>query len=104
MHRATVAVLSPGTDVLTTRWLHKCDNRGSFVPHAKISTGNMSRNKLTAAVPSPVPEDAADFDAKTAARVCWHYFKEGQTQEEVARRLGFTRKRINRIIGQALSS
>ncbi|GEP60212.1 sugar-binding transcriptional regulator [Reyranella soli] len=64
----------------------------------------MSRNKLTAAVPSPVAEDADDFDAKTAARVCWHYFKEGQTQEEVARRLGFTRKRINRIIAQALSS
>ena len=45
-----------------------------------------------------------DLDPEVAARVCWHYFKEGQTQEEVAQRLGFTRKRVNRIISQALAS
>lgn len=48
--------------------------------------------------------DIEDFDAEVAARVCWHYFKEGKTQIEVAQRLGFTRKRVNRIIAQALAS
>src|SRR5215469_14957487 len=40
-------------------------------------------------------------DAALMARVCWHYFKEGQTQEEIAQRLGLTRKRINRILSEA---
>jgi len=47
---------------------------------------------------------ADELEPEIAARVCWHYFKEGQTQEEVAQRLGFTRKRVNRIISQALAS
>ena len=47
---------------------------------------------------------AEDVDPETVARVCWHYFKEGRTQEEVAQRLGFTRRRVNRIISQALAS
>ena len=49
-------------------------------------------------------DDGAEFDAQTAARVCWHYFKEGQTQEVVAQRLGMTRKRVNRLIAQALGT
>ena len=34
----------------------------------------------------------------------WLYYKEGGTQEEIAQRLGLTRKRVNRIIGQALAT
>ena len=41
------------------------------------------------------------FDAATAARICWHYFKEGQTQDAIANRLNMTRKRVNRILGEA---
>jgi DNA-binding transcriptional regulator LsrR (DeoR family) len=43
-------------------------------------------------------------DAPLMARICWYYFKEGQTQEEIAQRLGLTRKRINRILSDARTS
>ena len=43
-------------------------------------------------------------DAPLMARICWYYFKEGQTQEEIAQRLGLTRKRINRILSDARAS
>ena len=56
------------------------------------------------AVAESAQEDGADFDARTAARICWHYFKEGQTQEVIAQRLGMTRKRVNRLIAQALGT
>lgn len=47
-------------------------------------------------------DDSDDgFDAATAARICWHYFKEGQTQDAIANRLNMTRKRVNRILGEA---
>jgi DNA-binding transcriptional regulator LsrR (DeoR family) len=51
-------------------------------------------------------EDGAlpSADAQLTARICWHYFKEGQTQEEVAQRLGLTRKRVNRILNDARAS
>lgn len=45
------------------------------------------------------PDDS--FDAALAARICWHYFKEGQTQDAIATRLNLTRKRVNRILGEA---
>ena len=45
------------------------------------------------------PEDT--FDPALAARICWHYFREGQTQELIATRLGLTRKRVNRMLGEA---
>jgi DNA-binding transcriptional regulator LsrR (DeoR family) len=35
------------------------------------------------------------------ARICWHYFKEGQTQDTIAQHLRITRKRVNRILGEA---
>lgn len=54
------------------------------------------------AVRDPLSIDA--LEAQMAARICWHYFKEGQTQEEVAQRLGLTRKRVNQMIGVALAS
>jgi DNA-binding transcriptional regulator LsrR (DeoR family) len=41
------------------------------------------------------------FDPALAARICWHYFREGQTQELIATRLGLTRKRVNRMLGEA---
>jgi DNA-binding transcriptional regulator LsrR (DeoR family) len=50
------------------------------------------------------PERDATADAPLMARICWHYFKEGQTQEEIAQRLGLTRKRINRILTEARTS
>jgi DNA-binding transcriptional regulator LsrR (DeoR family) len=45
------------------------------------------------------PDDT--FDAALAARICWHYFKEGQTQDFIATRLNLTRKRVNRMLGEA---
>jgi DNA-binding transcriptional regulator LsrR (DeoR family) len=35
------------------------------------------------------------------ARICWHYYKEGQTQDVIARHLKITRKRVNQILGEA---
>jgi DNA-binding transcriptional regulator LsrR (DeoR family) len=46
----------------------------------------------------------ATADAQMTARICWHYFKEGQTQEAIAQRLGLTRKRVNRILNDARTS
>lgn len=40
-------------------------------------------------------------DAALVARICWYYFKEGQTQDAIAQRLKITRKRVNRILGDA---
>ncbi len=51
-----------------------------------------------------IADDVEEFDADIATRVCWLYYKEGGTQEEIAQRLGLTRKRVNRIIGQALAT
>jgi DNA-binding transcriptional regulator LsrR (DeoR family) len=49
----------------------------------------------------PNDETEAPDDAALMARICWFYFKEGQTQETIARRLGLTRKRVNRILNEA---
>ena len=43
---------------------------------------------------------AADGD-QTVARVVWYYYVGNLTQQEIADRLGLTRLRVNRIIGQA---
>lgn len=43
----------------------------------------------------------AGADAALVARICWYYFKEGQTQDAIAQRLKITRKRVNRILGDA---
>jgi DNA-binding transcriptional regulator LsrR (DeoR family) len=48
--------------------------------------------------------DGQREDGAILARVCWAYFKEGQTQEAVAQRLGLTRKRVNRILSEARAS
>jgi DNA-binding transcriptional regulator LsrR (DeoR family) len=44
-------------------------------------------------------ERAPDF--ALMARICWHYFKEGQTQDAIAQHLQVTRKRVNRIVAEA---
>lgn len=38
------------------------------------------------------------------ARICWHYYIEGQTQESIANRLGLPRMRVNRILNEARSN
>jgi DNA-binding transcriptional regulator LsrR (DeoR family) len=61
-------------------------------------------------VSSSLKGDAADKDvadelaSPIAARICWQYFKESQTQELIAQRLGLTRTKVNRVIGRALES
>ncbi len=41
------------------------------------------------------------IDPSLAARICWYHFREGQTQQEVADRVGLNRATINRIINEA---
>jgi DNA-binding transcriptional regulator LsrR (DeoR family) len=60
------------------------------------------RPRLVAAAPDQDPAGSAD--AQVMARICWYYFKEGQTQEEIAARLDLTRKRVNRILNDARAS
>ena len=43
-------------------------------------------------------------DAALMARICWHYFKKGQTQDAIAQRLKMTCKRVNRTLGEARES
>ncbi|RQT14926.1 sugar-binding transcriptional regulator [Burkholderia contaminans] len=50
---------------------------------------------------SEIESDEGAADAQLMARVCWNYFKEGLTQETIAQQLGFTRKRVNRILNDA---
>lgn len=49
-------------------------------------------------------EENFAHDRALTARVCWHYFKEGETQDSIAKRLNITRKRVNRILGDARAS
>lgn len=51
---------------------------------------------MTAPLPQPGTEDAGHL----RARVAWYYFMGGMTQQEIANRLGLTRIRVNRIVGQ----
>jgi len=41
-----------------------------------------------------------DTDDHVRARVAWFYFAAGLTQQDIASRLGITRLRVNRIVGQ----
>lgn len=40
-------------------------------------------------------------DEAVAARICWHHFKEGLTQQEIAERVGMSRATVNKIISEA---
>lgn len=42
-----------------------------------------------------------DEDEQLRVRVAWLYFMEGQTQGEIAEKLGITRLRANRLLGEA---
>ena len=55
---------------------------------------------------APSEGEAGDgrADAALVARICWYYFREGQTQDAIAQRLKMTRKRVNRILGDARES
>ncbi|MFW5833896.1 MAG: sugar-binding transcriptional regulator [Pseudomonadota bacterium] len=50
----------------------------------------------------PAPRSTAGIDEaeQLRARVAWYYFMGGMTQQEIANRLGLTRLRVNRIVGQ----
>lgn len=53
----------------------------------------------------PRPETGDEpADSALMARICWHYFKEGQTQDAIAQHLKITRKRVNRMLGEARES
>ena len=40
-------------------------------------------------------------EAQIQARACWYYYIGGMTQQDIADRLGLTRLKINKIVGQA---
>lgn len=44
---------------------------------------------------------SATVDPALAARICWYHFREGQTQQEVADRVGLNRATVNRVINEA---
>jgi len=46
----------------------------------------------------------ADDDEQLRVRVAWLYFMDGLTQGDIAGRLGITRLRVNRLLGEARSS
>ena len=46
----------------------------------------------------------ADDDEQLRVRVAWLYFMEGQTQADIAAKLGITRLRANRLLGEARAS
>jgi DNA-binding transcriptional regulator LsrR (DeoR family) len=57
---------------------------------------------MTAPELHPIPPREDDTEAaRTKARAVWYYYVGGLTQQEIADRLGLTRLRVNRIIGQA---
>ncbi|KAA0971294.1 sugar-binding transcriptional regulator [Aureimonas fodinaquatilis] len=48
-----------------------------------------------------IPADAGYEAEELLTRVVWYYYVGGLTQQQVAEKLGLTRLRVNRIIGQA---
>ena len=65
----------------------------------------MTRHATDAETSGPESESAnADSHAALVARICWHYYKEGQTQDVIAQHLKITRKRVNQILGEARES
>lgn len=52
--------------------------------------------------PNATPVLAQDWsEAQLQTRAAWYYFVGGLTQQEIAYRLGLTRLRVNKIVGQA---
>lgn len=56
-----------------------------------------------ALAPPDAPASLSDGEAQLQARAAWYYYVGGMTQQEIADRLGLTRLRVNRLIGQARS-
>ena len=52
--------------------------------------------------PDTASESAAEAE-HVRARIAWYYYAGGLTQQEIADRLGVTRLRVNRIVGQLRS-
>lgn len=50
------------------------------------------------------PSAGSNVEAELAARICWYHFREGQTQQEVAERLGLNRATVNKVINEARRS
>lgn len=53
------------------------------------------------AIPAEIEPNQDASEAQVQARVAWYYYVGGMTQQEIADRLGLTRNRVNRIVGQA---
>lgn len=62
------------------------------------------RRKNAPALVNDLESDGTPADAALMARICWHYFKEGQTQDAIAQHLQITRKRVNQLLGEARES
>jgi DNA-binding transcriptional regulator LsrR (DeoR family) len=53
------------------------------------------------AIPGEIEIKQDTSETQIQARVAWYYYVGGLTQQEIADRLGLTRNRVNRIVGQA---
>lgn len=52
-------------------------------------------------MPRPPKQQPIDTEERFLARVAWAYYVEGLTQEKVAEKLGATRLRVNKSLGEA---
>lgn len=68
------------------------------------SKGAKARERRDAAESSAAASTAHDRDQQIATRAAWLYYVEGLTQDQIARRLGLNRIRVNRILAQARES
>jgi DNA-binding transcriptional regulator LsrR (DeoR family) len=72
---------------------------------AETRKNKMTRHATDLERPGPEAENGADHGhAALVARICWYYYKEGQTQDVIAQHLKITRKRVNQILGEARES
>lgn len=59
-------------------------------------------NETVSKTPNAAPDLSQDWsEAQLQTRAAWYYFIGGLTQQEIADRLGLTRLRVNKIVGQA---
>jgi DNA-binding transcriptional regulator LsrR (DeoR family) len=65
---------------------------------------NMTRRATDPEPTGPEPDNADQSQVALMARICWYYYKEGQTQDVIAQHLKLTRKRVNQILGEARES
>lgn len=53
------------------------------------------------AIANPSEQTAPSMRPDLIARICWYHFREGQTQQEIADRVGLSRITVNKIINEA---